>query len=379
MANMEPLYPNPGGPVDPEDLVGRRDELQRTHEAVAHGGAYVTGERRMGKTSLLAKLESELVAAGRTVLRISAETSSPDVFAQRLVVELRKNHVLSPQVKRWEKEIEGSVGLAIGQTGFKLTGKAKRAADEPREIDVIELLASACERDGAVLIVDEVTVLCSALGPDAALELLRGLRAERQGDQRIQLVLSGSIGLHHAVPDTQPINDLWRVEVGPLALPEAEELTQRLLLGIGMSCDGAMVADIVTVTSGVPFYIQAVVDRLRSQPTRPVADIVERCIIENEWHTQHYVKRVEDYYGRDSAPVALALLDEFASASPSGLTIEQVQSRVGASLDHAPSRDVLIDLLQKLEMDHYLIREGDVDRMSSPLLATIWRVHRRLG
>jgi hypothetical protein len=40
------------------------------------------------------------------------------------------------------------------------------------------------------------------------------------------------------------------------------------------------------------------------------------------------------------------------------------------------SHDALLDLLVKLQKDHYLVREGDLVRISSPLLARIWRHYR---
>jgi hypothetical protein len=47
--------------------------------------------------------------------------------------------------------------------------------------------------------------------------------------------------------------------------------------------------------------------------------------------------------------------------------------------DLKPTRDEIIALLDKLEKDHYLVRVGNGDRISSELLARIWRHHRRLG
>jgi hypothetical protein len=375
---MRPLTPNPGGTIDPDDLVGRVAESQRLREAVSMAGAHVTGERRMGKTSLLAKLEAELEAAGLTVLRISAETSSLDVFSKRLLGALCEQHLLRQRLAAWEKQIDGSVEVKVGQTGIKLAGTAKRHPDTAVELDLLDLLAPVHGRPGTVLIIDEITVLCRALGPDAAVEFLRALRVERQGRRPIALVLSGSIGLHHALPDTESINDLWPVVVGPLTEAEARELIERLLLGVGIDGDPALVEEIAAATSGIPFYIQAVVDRLRHRPEIHVDDIVERCIVENDWHTEHYVTRIVEYYGAERAAVVRAMLDEFAVAHPDPLGVDDLTTRLSA-LEPAPTRDELLELLTKLERDHYLDRTAQQDRMSSALLARIWRLHRRLG
>lgn len=83
-AGLKPLSPNPGEMSDPDDLVGRERELARLHEAVTAGGAYVTGERRMGKTWLVKRLQEELVETV-TAIYVSAETSELDIFSDRLL------------------------------------------------------------------------------------------------------------------------------------------------------------------------------------------------------------------------------------------------------------------------------------------------------
>lgn len=377
---MEPLFPNPGGVVDPDDLVGRSAELQRLTEALSHGGAYVTGDRRMGKTSLLAKLEAELASSTTAVIRISAETSRLEVFAGRLIRELRSHRLLRDRIVRWEKEIEGSVGLAVGGTGIKFQARAKRSPEQTTELDLVDLLTSLGDHVGTVLIIDEITVLCQEVGPEVAVEFLRSLRAIRQGRRPVPLVLSGSIGLHHALTDMQSINDLWVVNVGKLAEEEARELTERLLLGVGLADhdeEGELVAQILQETSQIPYYIQAVVDGLRNGGGRDVHALVEQCISENAWNTEHYVSRTDAYYGGD-APLACALLDELAQIFPGCRDVDELMSILAVSTDHRVTRGSLVGLLNRLEKDHYIARDKTSCTMSSGLLARVWRVHRWL-
>lgn len=228
-----------------------------------------------------------------------------------------------------------------------------------------------------MLIIDEITHLCHALGPAAAGEFLSGLRSRRQSGGP-PLVISGSIGLHHALDDFSPVNDLWPVPVGALQGREAMILTARLLLGIGVEPTCPLAADIVRETSAIPYYIHAVVDRLRYRPDLDVTAVVSECITGNLWNTDHYVTRLADYYGAEGAARARTVLDVVAmSEAPVGADV--ITARMTA---HDPdvdiTRDEMLALLEKLEKDHYLVREGDADRMSSPLLARVWRHHRRL-
>ena len=374
---LEPLSPNAGGLGGPEDLVGRTMELDRLHEAVLAGGAHVTGERRMGKTWLVKKLQDDLEDTV-TAIYVSAETNSLDLFSDRLLEKLRQNKLVGRRIDDWEAEVGGELKLNVGVAGLTLTAKAsKHAGMAPKQLDVLDLLSSQ-DRGPVVLIIDEITHLCHALGQEGATEFLSGLRSRRQSGGP-PLVISGSIGLHHALSDMRPINDLWTVEVGPLETDDAVVLSARLLKGIGVEPTPLLVAQIVRETSAIPFYIQGVVDQMRYKPELDVESIVTYCITHNTWQTDHYVTILKDYYGSEGEAYACAVLDIIA-LSHKPLDIDTINSTMTArNPDLHLTRDEMLKLLDDLEKDHYLVREGDMDRISSPLLARIWRHHRRFS
>lgn len=376
--DLEPLTPNPGGTGDPESLVGRERELARLHEAVVAGGAHVTGERRMGKTWLIKRLQADL-AETVSAIYVSAETSSLDLFGERLVAAMRDHRLLGRHIERWEKELGGKLTVRLGVLEFALHGKATKSAPDTAgsvDIDLLELLEAAGDRP-VVLIVDEITHLCHALGAERAGEFLSALRSSRQSGGP-PLVICGSIGLHHALDDFAAVNDLWTVTVGPLAPQEAVTLTSRLLLGIGAQPTRELVESVVEETSAIPFYIHAVVDRMRYRDDPDVAAVVSECLADNTWHTDHYVTRLEEYYGRERAAHARAILDLIAQ-SDMPLRVDALRDQLASrDPDLSLSRDDVLVLLDKLERDHYLVRDGEADRMSSALLGRIWRHHRRL-
>ena len=126
---LAPLTPNAGGIGDPSSLVGRKQELDRLKEAISAGGAHVTGERRMGKTWLVKKLQSDL-SNTVTAIYVSAETSSIELFAERLLAELRANKLVGRDIRNWEKSISGEAKLNIGVFGVILTGKLAKESDK---------------------------------------------------------------------------------------------------------------------------------------------------------------------------------------------------------------------------------------------------------
>jgi hypothetical protein len=331
----------------------------------------------MGKSWLIRQLQYEL-AETTTAVYASAETSSVDLFAQRLLAGLRGNQRVGKQISSWEKQVGGKTRLDVGASGLTLTSDpATSPGGVPMTLDILELLSSS-PGGPVVLIIDEITRLLEALGPEDAGELLSGLRARRQSGGP-PLVLSGSIGLHHALSDLTVVNDLWTISLGAMKPHDAATLSARLLLGIGVEPQAQLVSQIVGETSAIPFYIQAVVNQLRFRDDLDVAAVVRECLARNVWHTEHYVSRLSEYYGREGAARACAVLDLFAVAKEP-LDIGDLSTQL---MTHEPaftlSRDELVELVGKLEQDHYLVRSGGADIWSSPLLARIWRHHRMLS
>jgi hypothetical protein len=381
-----PLQPNPGGVVDPNDLVGRKGELKALLGAVSTGGAYVVGDRRMGKTSLLRKMREELEAAGHSVIAVSAETSSLDEFGGQLMRAVRENAHLERWWSKWSKEVRGEVKLAVAGQGIHLTGSM--ASGPAAETDLLHLCGRAAQDAGAaslVLVIDEIAVLAqhlSATSPGSAEELLRTLRRIRQDESmRVRVVLAGSVGLHHAITDETSLNDLPRVEIGPLTSTDAFVLAQRLLVWTRDNPDNELAAELADACSDIPYYIH----RLVSADEQGAAAItaaevrarVDEAIDCNEWHTDHYVRRLSTYFGGDSR-YAVALLDVLGHDGPADL--DSLSNGLASQFyDDPPSRATVANILDKLRKDHYLDYRDGTYAWTTEFLRTVWiRTRRRL-
>lgn len=382
---IRPMTTNPGGVVDPADLIGRGSELDQLHRAIVTGGAKLLGDRRMGKTSLLRLLEDQLQAAGHIVVRVSAETEDPAVFSRNLVESMRNNHLFGREWGRWQQEFGGDLTINVGIAG--LTLHAKATSTEGAGADFFQRCAQAVERSGPyrlVFIFDEITVLARSLGPTGAIEFMRSLRQPRQEIEQVSMILAGSIGLHHAVTDMSVVNDIAPITVRPLADWEATYLARCLLRGkaIAGSNEAEIAQVIAEQTCAIPFYVHRLVEDLALRGARSVAasdvvEVVDRALRNKLWELEHYVDRVPKYYGDDAA-LALRMLDIYAlSAEPLG--IATVANELGSLDDEIqPSRDELIKLVSRLEDDHYLVRLGATDRFATSLLQRAWCEMRRL-
>lgn len=382
---------NPGGVVDPRDLIGRDEELLQLMRSTQTGGSKLLGDRRMGKTSLLRKFEEQLREAGHTVVRVSAETDDPVTFGRHLLDAMRSSHALRREWPHWQKEFGAELRVSVGVAGLRLTGSASSAGKEGPGADLFQRCAEVASRSGPyrlIFIFDEITVLARALGernPAGAEEFLRTLRVPRQELANVSMVLAGSIGLHHVLRDSSVVNDLNQVSVGPLADPEALYLARCLLRGGGIAAaDEVVIAETITEqTCAIPFYVHKLVQELsdrgmRNPRSTDVVHLVDDALRNDRWEMRHYLDRIPKYYGANT-DLIVAMLDAYAT-SHGALTVDTLSARLDVvEFDRRPTRSALLALVDRLESDHYLVRTGGADRFATSLLRRAWREMRRLG
>ncbi|MGI8686787.1 MAG: ATP-binding protein [Acidimicrobiales bacterium] len=380
-----PIPTTQGGPIGPRDHVGHIDEFEAVMAAVGPGqvGALCMGDRRMGKTSLIRLVEEVLRRDGAAlVLSVSAETSHPAVFATRLREAVLGTGWLGSEVRKWEVDVD------VTYKGIRL--RRSRGGKAPDGDDDLLVFAAAKARPHRlVVMIDEIAVLAAALAkgdPDNALEFLRSLRRARQEADNLAVVLSGSIGLHHVVSSMQGVNDLARVRVDALRADEAAFLARCLILGspIETADDAALAAAMADACGGGAFALHHVAARLAARPGPVGPGGVEPIVAglladpDDPLDYRHYRDRLPDYYGPD-AGLARAVLDQLALASDRGLTVDEAAARLAATeIEPRPGRERLVHVIERLERDNSLVRDGTRSRFASPLLRRAWIAIQRL-
>jgi hypothetical protein len=387
---IEPLNIVAGGIVPPDGVVGRLIARADLLSQVARGrkGALLLGDRRIGKTSLLGTLQAPLENAGHIVIRVSAETNSMQTFGRELAQSLQQAR--SRRARRWAVDLESQLEVNVGVGKFVAKAGASRDS-EPLEIDFFELCISALDDDPdhfVVFIFDEITVLATSIARDdqaQALEFLRTLRRARQSSDRVVMFLAGSIGLHHAAIDDTEVNDLARHHVDVLDTDDALLLAKRLLAGLDLHVTSldAVATEMVRLTSGFPYYVQSLAEALqaRRQSLEPVTPEDVQAVFEDEltqdvWNIRHYNDRIDEYYS-DHSELVRAVLD-YVALSPHPVTVDEL-AEVASVAEFEPNRTQLIDLLDRLERDHYLRRAGNADEMANEMLRGFWLRLRRLA
>lgn len=180
--------------MDPEHIVGREAELQRIFHAFDSVGVVLTGERRLGKTSLASLVARDAERIGWDVVRQSAQgyTTLAD-FGAALISRLEDTQ---GPVRRVAAQLKGRWTL-------KAPGIEISPAMAPRLLEDVVNTAVGATHARLLLILDELPVLARDLermrpgDGMAMLHLLRRLRQEHP--ERLRMLCLGSIGFHHAV------------------------------------------------------------------------------------------------------------------------------------------------------------------------------------
>lgn len=371
-----------GGVVQPDDVVGRLRDARAVMDSLPGSGAVLVGDRRHGKTSLSRVVQRDARQAGAVVIAASAERETYAEFVAALAAELARAE------PAWAQELSRlRVTLTAGPVRVERDGRAAAALDQ--------LLERTVDRAGhrqVVLFIDEVTVLARNLerrepgSGDSFLHTLRRFRQQYGG--KVATVLSGSIGFHHVSADApSTVNDIRKITVGPIRADHATYLAACLLVGGGLTAETAhQVAPAVAESAeNVPYYIQHLVAaslagaRAGGGVPGPgqIPELVTAAIEDptDPWDLRHYRDRLAHYYGADASVIA-KLLDIYAHAA-APLDVDTVFTQVRGTGIPVAGRDELVSFIERLELDHYLIRTGDRDRFASALVQRAWRTIRR--
>lgn len=399
---------NPGGFIDPKDVVGRDKLVARIWEILQRQSIVLSAERRVGKSSVIRKMCAEAPPGSIPVYHDLESLRAPLEFVERVYHDVFK--LLSGTKRnagRVRKLVKQLAGVEIGGV-VKFPESLAPQWKSLLEETIKDLMDE--QKSTVIFFWDELPVMLHNIkmssGADVAMELLDTLRALRQTHgERLRMVFTGSIGLHHvtdALRDAGHVNpatnDMYQMETPALETDDAEHLATMLVEGECLRCEdpAGTVRTIARLTDCIPFYIHHVVSSMKGRGDTASAELAENVVAEalvadlDPWHLAHYVNRVDEYYGADRKPVILAILDELA-AEDAALGVDTLGRRLKAKRFPEASqtgvqvlagdRETLLGLLTPLRKDHYIRqRPGDgAYEFRFPLVKRWWRTSRGLS
>jgi hypothetical protein len=387
---------NPGGQIDSGEVVGRDELIDQIWDTLDQQSIRMTAERRIGKTTIIKKLCAEPRSGWLPIFQDLEKHHTALEFALGVYREVERFLSLHRRTARRAQALLKSLGGTEIKGILKLPAFDQQAPWQDILTKSLEDLVEAREQDKEriVLLWDEVPYMLdniskreSQASAMAVLDTLRALRQELAG---LRMILTGSIGFHHVIRSLKdytnsPLNDVFPLEVPPLALDAACELAEKLIFGENIATDNppALADALAQAADGFPFYIHHLVKALKTakKPVTPetVEDVLNRQLLDanDPWELDHYRKRITDYYGKDNEKAVLGLLDGVA-VRPKPVSVNELLTEL-KNTGVLSDRERLIELLRLVEQDHYLARDNHGHyQFRFPLLQRWWRLSRGL-
>lgn len=385
-----------GAPVQGDDFYDREPEVDHLLRLLQHGGSHVSlsAQRRTGKTSLLHEVQRRLALAGTTCLYVDLEGARDEAAAIAAIAAMTRPHQgLWVGVQERFRNVLGNVE-ELGGDLLKVKLRAGLAGDWMERADqLMEVLGASGQ---VVLMLDELPVLLVRLlrrQDDSAELFLSWLRRVALSDLPIQVVVTGSIGLHPIARRAGLSGTLNHYTPVPLG-PWSAGVTLDCLDALASHCDLGWEAEareevVARLGSCVPFHVQLLFSLLEEDARRTrrntvrvedVQRVYAQHLMTTHGHTElaHMEERLKLAVRPEHHELAIEVLTEAAVA---GRLDGPTALRLAADLGHpgAGARIALQDVLGVLEHDGYLEQvEGSWWRFPSLLLRDWWSRRYRL-
>lgn len=402
---------------DPKNVVGRDDLISRIWQWLKRpsqqGSLRFTAERRIGKTTIITKMQAE-PDNDFDVLFLEVEgIDSCNGLTEMLVNRMKPLFTKSEAIKSWFGDFWKTAGGTEVGGVFKLPTSNELGWRETLE----KALEGFCQNrpDRTVLVIldelpymlQKIDAVSSKVGrPHEALTLLDSFRALRQRVSNLRMIFAGSVGLHHVLKKmrqatlaAEPVNNMEKIEIPPLEDKYATALALQLLnsekVPIADGQDLNEVARrIAELTSNVPFYMERIVGRLALSASPIASSDIDQVVLaqltddHDPWEMEHFRSRLEIYYQRslkdtnnvtiEEYALARSILDHLAVAQ-TPQSIDDVWSFVRSQFA-LTDRQIAVQMLSDLAQDHYLI--SDTQKRYSfrfPLIQRWWTIAQGLS
>lgn len=328
----------PGPWVTGDDFFGREADLRQLESLVRdRNPVLLTGQRRIGKTSIARELGRRMEAEGWTFLFVDVENAtSPEQFVTEIaeaVYRLRRRWLRFDRSVLWPgRWAEGFSGRDFG---VKFRARVTPGNWQRRG----KMLFAECakQRRPVLFVIDELPIFLVNLideggrgGDRAAKQFMSWFRSVVQslnaGTNPPAFIVSGSVGLKglaRRIGASDRINHLYPYPLGPWTRDECVECFRRLARSVGLPTDeGVAHAMYDKLGLGIPHHVQSFIARLhayyeRSGSASPITtsdvDLVYRTHLlgpPGQSGLAHYEDRLKDALDEDCYTLAMEILAE---------------------------------------------------------------------
>lgn len=371
-------------------VFGRNDCIEQLWRALQKQSVIFTAERRIGKTTVLQAMHKKPFGDNLVIYSDLEKIATPEQFVENILFELSANLPSSNKALNWFDKVLPKLG------GTKVAGvltlpEIKQRHWQPLLEETIETVCTAQGLQQFVFLWDELPYMLqnihqseekSGTTQNSALQLLDTLRALRHKHPNLRMIYTGSIGLHHVLNQlrgdklaSQPLNDMWQIELHPIAQTDAADFCRHLLVnnGINTNESESVIETIIEQTDSVPFYIERLVDLLTIQYSErlekvDVDDMLLKLLTDGNdvWQMEHFRERLNIYYPGEiditdgsqvTRKAVVKMILNHMAVNTEAASIEQCFAAIRVQIA-LTDRDEIVELMGLLVKDHYLMRDS---------------------
>ena len=370
-----------GPPVEGDDFFGREKEIRLANRLLDNGHSLLlSAPRRIGKSSLAKKLIEEKRRKGWKCVYIDLEeTITEDGFLRLVIDAFRKNGIWEQVSKRLTSVLDKIDKVSVGPVEF---GIGKSGEQE----DLYQGLKRSFRHDeDSFIVVDELTLFLGLLnksedGAKKVAYILNWLRSLRQvGGTKIRWLFCGSVGLRNFTSSRNlgyTVNDLTEFNLDELDRREAYGLLLELGKSEGITMDDDIIEYALDKLSwNIPYFIQIIFSKLVENYdgtlTRGSVDLAYRDLC-SESYLGTWSERLAEYQEYESpARQILKSLSTQPAGMERGALLDKLMT--GRESEGFERVDLLLSkVLDMLENDGYIMKNGALRTFRSPLLRDYW-------
>jgi len=385
-----------GKPVTGNNFFGRAQELSELGEITEDEHVLLLAPRRVGKTSLLLALQSNVSRErSATGVYVSVAAATNELQFVKILIqaiyETKPGRRLKPNaIAAWlGRHGRRLKGVKVAGSGIDLDG-----APTPEWQDEADKAFAAIAAVGTpwLFMIDELPMLVLLLArsdPSGTrvrnfLQWFRNVRQLPRGIENLRFVLAGSIGLdnvtrRHRLTDT--INDLRDWRLGPFT----RELADRFLGELAHAYRLKLAPDLRDAICDraewlIPYHLQAIFSALRRECSGTSATIalLDRAIdalVSRKAYFTYWDERLHDAFGAPEDGLARTMLATCARDAR-GTTMTKLQRSLTHQIPDLRDRIAATSwIADVLENDGYLVADAGRYRFRSGLLRRYWLSH----
>lgn len=392
-----------GNPAIGEDFIDREKEIAQILSSLQKDNVLLIAPRRFGKTSIMRKLEKELLNRGEISIFLEVEdVSSPQRFISEIVMALVDNEKIRYKTNiltalkdgfHWLKEnieeLETPVIKAKLRGGIEADLK-QDWMDKSRQI--FEIISR--EKSNIYILLDEFPIAIkniSVADKKEAEKFLHWLRKLRQITINLKFVVGGSVSIDRVVRDiggVTTINDFKRVRIGGFQREIALSLIEKVFKDEKWEYKKSIGEKILACFGDtyIPYFIAIMLSSIKDEKDLRDEEIDEKLIDkvyyyrilgnQGKHYFEHYSQRLRILYqgmGGMEEKAARALLRKICSVDyyPINLAFGIYRQETGIE-----DYEKFMDLIADLGNDFYI--EYDPKKglnFYSKMLRDWWRVY----